>query len=98
MVESIIFTKNQLGVIKKKIANKKLTQMESNYLSRSIRPKLREMASMDANLMLDKMEYNQKIKSTENKIKKVILEGLKEAEAIILYGSAIQNNYKDYND
>ncbi len=98
MVESIIFTKNQLEVIKKKIANKKLTQMESNYLSRSIRPKLREMALMDANLMLNKMEYNQKIESIENKIKKVILSSVKEAEAIILYGSAIQTNYKEYND
>lgn len=98
MVEGIIFTKNQLEVIKKKIANKKLTQMESNYLSRSIRPKLREMALIDANLMLNKMEYNQKIKSIENKIKKSILSSVKEAEAIILYGSAIQTNYKEYND
>lgn len=98
MAESIIFTKNQLEVIKKKIANKRLTQMESNYLSRSIRPKLREMASMDANLMLDKMEYNQKIKSIENKIKRAILRSLKDADTIILYGSVIQNNYKDYND
>lgn len=98
MVESIIFTKNQLEVMKKRIANKKLTQMESNYLSRSIRPKLREMASMDANLMLNRMEYNQKIKSIENKIKKTILWSVKGVEAIILYGSAIQNNYKDYND
>lgn len=98
MAEEIIFTKNQLEVIKKKIANKRLTQVESNYLSRSIRPKLREMASIDANLILDKMEYNQKIKSIENKIKKVILRSIKEVEAIILYGSAIQNNYKNYND
>ena len=98
MVRNIIFTKNQLEVIKKKIANKKITPMESNYLSRSIRPKLRAIASINANLMLDKMEYNQKIKSIENKIKKVVLRDIKDVSAIVIYGSAIQTNYKDYND
>jgi predicted nucleotidyltransferase len=98
MVKTGLFTKNQLEVIKKKIVNKKLTQIESNYLSRSIRPRLREMTLIDAQDILNKMEYNQRIKSIENKIKKVILKSMSDVQAIIIYGSAIQNNYKDYND
>ena len=78
--------------------NKRLNQTDSIYLNRFIRPKLREMISIDAKFLLDKMEYNQKIKSIENKIKKVILKNLKEVDAIVLHGSAIQDNYKDYND
>jgi len=98
MTQSTIFTKRELEVIHRKMDNKKLNQTDSNYLSRFIRPKLKEIDSMNAKYLLDKMEYNQKIKSIENKIKKVILGGLKEVEAIILYGSAIQNNYKEYKD
>ena len=98
MTKSTIFTKRELEVIHKKINNKRLNQTDSNYLSRFIRPKLKEMGSIDAKSMLDKMEYNQKIKSIENKIKKVILGRLNDVDTIILYGSAIQNNYKNYND
>jgi len=98
MVKSTIFTRKELEVIHKKMKNNKLNQTDSNYLSRFIRPKLKEIGTIDAKFLLDKMEYNQKIKSIENKIKKVILECLKEVEVIILYGSVIQNNYKDYND
>src|SRR3989344_5876934 len=98
MIKSTIFTKGELKVIHRKMNNVKLNQTDSNYLSRFIRPKLREIESMDAKYMLDKIEYNQKIKSIENKIKKAILGSLKDVGAIILYGSVIQNNYKDYND
>src|SRR3989344_3158821 len=98
MIQSTIFTKKELEVIRKKINNKRLNQTDSNYLNRFIRPKLKEMISIDAKSLLDKMEYNQKIKSIENKIKKVILKNLKEVDAIVLHGSAIQDNYKDYND
>ena len=98
MINSTIFTKRELEVIHRKMSNTKLNQTDSNYLSRFIRPKLREIITFDAKEILNKMEYNQKIKSIENKIKKVILGSLKEVDSIILYGSAIQNNYKDYND
>lgn len=97
MIESSIFTKKELEVIDKKVSNKKLNQVDSNYLYKFIKPKIREIALMDANMLLNKMEYNQKIKSIERKIKKIILSSLN-VKAIVLYGSAIQTNYKEYND
>ncbi|MCX6748402.1 MAG: nucleotidyltransferase domain-containing protein [Candidatus Pacearchaeota archaeon] len=98
MMKSMIFTRRELEVIDKKLKNKKLTQVDSNYLTRFIRPKLNEIASIDAKTLKDKMVYNQKINSIEGKIKKVILNNIKEVQAIVIYGSAIQTNYKEYND
>ncbi|MBI2003947.1 nucleotidyltransferase domain-containing protein [Candidatus Pacearchaeota archaeon] len=98
MIKSKIFTKKELEVVNKKMKNKKLTQVDSNYLTRFIRPKLNEMASIDSKFLLDKMEYNQKIKSIEERIKKIILGSIKDVQAIVIYGSAIQTNYKDYKD
>ena len=60
MVKSVIFTKRELEVIHRKMNNTKLNQTDSNYLSRFIRPKLKEVGSLDAKYLLDKMEYNQK--------------------------------------
>jgi predicted nucleotidyltransferase len=97
MIKSSIFTDKELVVIDKKTSNKKLNQVDSNYLYKFIRPKIREIASIDANVLLNKMEYNQKVKSIEGKIKKTILSRL-DVKAIVLYGSAIQTNYKEYND
>ena len=98
MIKSNIFTKKELEVIGRKMKNKELSQVDSNYLTRSIRPKLREMASIDAKFLLNKIEYNQKIKSIEEKIKKAVIGTIKEVQAIIIYGSAIQTNYKEYSD
>jgi predicted nucleotidyltransferase len=97
MIKSNIFTEKELEVIGKKMSNKKLNQVDSNYLYKFIRPKIREIALMDANILLNKMEYNQKVKSIEGKIKKTILSNL-DVKAIVLYGSAVQTNYKEYND
>jgi len=72
MIKSTVFTRKELEVIDKKISNEKLNQIDSNYLYKFIRPKLREIASIDANLLLNKMEYHQKIKSIEERIKKII--------------------------
>ena len=98
MIKSNIFTKKELEVMDKKIKNKKLTQVDSNYLTRFIRPKLKEMTSIDSKFLLDKMKYNQKIKSIEGKVRKIILKSIKDVQAIVIYGSAIQTNYKEYND
>jgi predicted nucleotidyltransferase len=98
MIRSAIFTQRELNVINKKIENKKLNQTDSNYLYKFIRPKLKEIISLDAKDLLNKMEYNQKITSIENKIKKILLESIKNIDSIILYGSAIQTNYKEYKD
>lgn len=98
MIKSNIFTRKELEVINKKLANKQLTQVDSNYLSKFIRPKLREIASLNPKMLLDKIEYNQKIEAIEQRIIKKILTNVKKVSAIILYGSAIQTNYKEYND
>jgi predicted nucleotidyltransferase len=98
MIQSNILTPRELQVINKKLANKKLSQQDSNYLSKYVRPKLREISKIDANILLNKLEYNQKSRSIEKRIIKIILENIKGVDSIILYGSAIQTNYHDYND
>ncbi|MEK6850550.1 MAG: hypothetical protein AABX85_03170 [Nanoarchaeota archaeon] len=98
MVNYTILTNREKEIINKKLKGISLTQNESNILSKSIRHKLTEISKINAHVLLNKLEYNQKSKSIENKIKKLILENLKEVRSILIYGSAIQNNYKDYKD
>ncbi|MCK5283216.1 MAG: nucleotidyltransferase domain-containing protein [Nanoarchaeota archaeon] len=96
--KSIILTRKELEVIDKKLKNKKLNQQDSNYLSRYVRPKLREISLLDSKLLLQKLEYNQKQSSIDKKIEKIILSNLKDVVSITLYGSIVYNNYKNYND
>lgn len=93
-----ILTKKAIEIIEKKLKNKKLTQQDSNYLSRFVRPKLREMLSINAGGLLKRLEYSPKALSIERKIKKIIMDNVPEIKAIIICGSAIQTNYKEYND
>jgi predicted nucleotidyltransferase len=95
---SLVLTTREIEVIGKKLLGKKLNQQDSNYLSRYVRPKLREISMIDAKTLLNHLEYCQKASSIENKIKKTLLKCLKNISAIILYGSAIQSNYQEYND
>ncbi|MEK6873726.1 MAG: nucleotidyltransferase domain-containing protein [Nanoarchaeota archaeon] len=100
-IEINILTKKENEVLNKKLNNKKLTQVESNYLSRSIRHKLRKLGKLkevNIDLILQRIEYNQNGLSIENKIKKLIGGIIKELDSIIIYGSAIQTNYHSYND
>ncbi len=93
-----ILTKKENEVIGKKLKNKKLTQQDSNYLSRYVRPKLREIKSIDAIGLLKKLKYNQKIPVIEKKIKDIVLEKIKSVDSITIHGSAVQTNYNKYND
>jgi predicted nucleotidyltransferase len=96
-----LLTANENRVLNKKLNNKKLTQVEANYLSRAIRPKLRkleELKQIDVHSLLQKIQYNQKGKSIELKIKNLIEKSIINLDSIILYGSAIQTNYYSYND
>ncbi len=93
-----ILTRREREVIDKKLKGKKLSQQDSNYLSRYVRPKLKAIQKIDAKDLFDKLKYNQKAKSIERKIKKIILKNLKNVDSITLYGSVVQNNYKNYND
>ena len=94
----IILSDREKKIIEKKMTGKKLSQTERNRLSRSIRPKLREISKIDSKQILEKIDYNPKSISIENKITRVIKETLKDVDSIILYGSAIQTNYHEYND
>ncbi len=96
MVE--ILTERERKIIKKKLDGNSLTQNESNILSKSIRKKLREINKINSEVLLKKLEYNQKAKSIEEKIKKIVLGNVRDVEAIIVCGSVIQKNYTDYND
>jgi len=93
-----ILTDKEDKIIKKRLSNKKLSQLERNRLSRSIRPKLREISLIDSKSILEKIDYNPKIISIENKIINVIKNNIQQVDSIILYGSVIQNNYHEYND
>ena len=69
-----VLTTREKEIINKKIKGLSLTQNESNILSRYIRPKLKEIKKINPGLLLDKLDYNQKARSIENKIKKMIQE------------------------
>ena len=51
MIKNKILTEKANEIINKKLRNKKLTQQDSNYLSRFVRPKLRDMASINAEVL-----------------------------------------------
>ncbi len=98
MQKNKILTEKAIEVIDKKLKNKNLTQQDSNYLSRFIRPKLRDILSIDAEVLLRKLEYNPRVLSIEKKIKTIVLENVPKVISVIVCGSAIQTNYKEYND
>ena len=98
MIKNQTFTRKALKIIDKKIAGKKLSQQDSNYLSRFVRPKLRGMASIDAEALLKMLDYNPRALSIERKIMDIVLKNVKDVDSIIICGSVIQTNYKDYND
>src|SRR3989344_1118227 len=97
-MENPILTARETEVINKKLNNKRLTQLDSNILTRTIRPKLKQIANINADSLLKRLSYNPKHRAIENKIKNLILSNIKEIEAIILIGSAIQTSYNEYND
>jgi predicted nucleotidyltransferase len=94
----IILTKKEKKIIEKKLSGKKLSQVESNRLSKAIRPKLNEISTIDAKDLLNRMDYNHKAHSIEKKIVSIVKNNMLEVDSIVLYGSVIQNNYHDYND
>ena len=98
MLKNKILTEKAIEVINKRLENKKLTQQDSNYLSRFVRPKLRDIALINAESLLKKLEYNPKALSIERKIKKIILKNIPKIDSIMICGSAVQTNYKEYND
>lgn len=97
-MEKGILTEKEIEAINKKLRNQHLTQEDSNRLSRFVRPKLRKIANIDAEYLLNRIDYNPSSRIIEGKIKKLVLNNIKETDSIIVVGSAIQTNYKNYND
>jgi predicted nucleotidyltransferase len=93
-----VLTQREKEIIQKRINQSSLTQNESNILSRYVRPKLRRMCDIHPAELLQKIEYNQKTRVIEDKIRKIILNNVKGVDSIIVCGSAIQTNYREYND
>ncbi len=96
--KSLILTKKEVAVMNKRLSNQKLTQQDSNYLSRFVRPKLREMSQIDARALLERLRYKQKTRAIEKRIKHLILRNLRHVASITIYGSAVHTNYTKYND
>jgi len=93
-----VLTQREREVIDKKLSGKSLSQQDSNYLSRYVRPKLREMSLIDSKDLLRRLEYNRKKRHNEEKIKKLVLDNVKDVEVIVLYGSVVYNDWHDYED
>jgi len=95
-----IITLREREIINKKLNNISLTQNEANILSKTIRPKLRGIERIDARRLLGRLEYNQNGGVIEKKVREIVLKNVSEArvEVIVICGSAIQTNYKEYND
>ena len=98
MPQNKLLTNKALKVMAKKLQNKRLTQQDSNYLSRFVRPKLRAMASINAEALLKQLEYSPKARAIERKIKRIVARNVPLVDSIIICGSAVQTNYKEYND
>ncbi len=93
-----ILTNKEMQIINKRLQNKRLNQIERNRLSRSIRPKLKEISKIDSKSLLRRLDYVPDSISTENTIVKIIKKNIPKLDSIILYGSVVQNNYTEYND
>jgi predicted nucleotidyltransferase len=103
-----ILSGKEIEVVVKRLRNKHITQTESNYLSRSIRPKLKS-AEFAANYgILSLLDYRRKKHERENSIlRKKIIEAMrkilrikpaKDIKAILLFGSYVRNSHVNYRD
>ncbi|MBS3075179.1 nucleotidyltransferase domain-containing protein [Candidatus Pacearchaeota archaeon] len=95
---NFVLTKREIETINKRLLGKPLNQQDSNYLSRFVRPRLRQILKINTEHILNQIEYNHKSHAIEKKIKKILMEELKEIKAIILFGSVVQTNYSNYRD
>jgi len=97
-----ILSKGEIEVIVKRLNNEHITQTESNYLSRSIRPKLKSAEFAVSNELLSLLDYRRKKYEREDRIlkEKVITAtgDLSNIKAILVYGSYVRNNHAKYRD
>ena len=99
-----ILSNREIEVVLKRLGNKHITQTESNYLSRSIRPKLKSAEFAVSAELLSLLDYRRKRYEREDsllkeKIIKAVKKGLADdIKAIILFGSYIRNSHTNYRD
>ena len=99
-----ILSNREIEVVLKRLDNEHITQTESNYLSRSIRPKLKSAEFAVSAELLSLLDYRRKRYEREDsllkeKIIKAVKKGLADdIKAIILFGSYIRNSHTNYRD
>ena len=100
---SPILSRREIEVVIKRLKNKHITQTESNYLSRSIRPKLKAAEFASSSKLLSLLDYRRnKYEREDSVLKRSILLALKDiiqnVQAVVIFGSYIMNNHTDYQD
>ncbi len=100
---SKILSPRELEVIKKRLKNLPISQTESNYLSHSVRPKLKAAQIVSSINLLSLLDYRRKkYERDEKTLKKEIISSLnniiKKVKTVIIYGSYIRNCHTNYKD
>lgn len=98
-----ILSKKEIEVVWKRLNNRSITQTESNYLSRSIRPKLKASEFAVSNKLISLLNYRRKkYERKDNILRSKIMEGLKDihknVKAVIIFGSYVRNFHSNYRD
>lgn len=98
-----ILSNKEIEVVLKRLNNKHITQTESNYLSRSIRPKLKSAEFAASVELLSLLDYRRrKYEREDNLLRKKIVKAteniIDNVKAMILFGSYIRNNHVNYRD
>jgi predicted nucleotidyltransferase len=100
-----ILSRREIEVVVKRLENRHITQTESNYLSRSVRPKLESAEFAASYGLLSLLGYRRKRYEREDRLlRKKILMAVKEhinlgrIRAVVVFGSYIRNSHINYRD
>ncbi len=98
-----ILSNGEIKVVLKRLNNEHITQTESNYLSRSVRPKLKAAEFASSNKLLSLLNYRRRKYEREDKtLNENVLNAvkgiIKDVKAIVIFGSYIMNNHANYRD
>ncbi|MBI2136798.1 nucleotidyltransferase domain-containing protein [Candidatus Woesearchaeota archaeon] len=100
-----ILSNKEIEVVVKRLSNKHLTQTESNYMSRSIKPKLKAAKIAANSGILPLLDYRRKKhERQENILKRKIIDAIRkditltDVKAIIIFGSYVRNCHAAYRD
>ncbi len=100
-----ILSRREIDVVRKRLNGKKINQTESNYLSRSVRPKLKAAQKAVSFNLLNKLVYRRKkYERTGRVLRNIILNNIfevidkRKVKAVVLYGSYIRNYHVNYRD